>query len=143
MSNLYKVTAVMWIDADSLETAEEIYAGEFTPDSHEIELTTPCPQHEGGYDCTPFCPECEGNQFITATPESWTRDTVVICDSCNAPMLPNVSTLDSDGCAWLCATPNCADYSGDELEIEDLTAVGVPEWVAVWVANLAESLNRA
>ena len=21
-----------------------------------------CPNHEGGFDCTPFCPLCEGNQ---------------------------------------------------------------------------------
>ena len=24
--------------------------------------TTPCPNHEGAFDCTPFCPICEGNQ---------------------------------------------------------------------------------
>jgi hypothetical protein len=22
----------------------------------------PCPNHDGAYDCTPFCPVCEGNQ---------------------------------------------------------------------------------
>jgi hypothetical protein len=22
----------------------------------------PCPNHDGAYDCTPFCPICEGNQ---------------------------------------------------------------------------------
>jgi hypothetical protein len=22
----------------------------------------PCPNHEGAYDCTPFCPICEGEQ---------------------------------------------------------------------------------
>ena len=22
----------------------------------------PCPNHEGAYDCTPFCAICEGNQ---------------------------------------------------------------------------------
>ena len=26
--------------------------------------STPCPEHDGGYDCTPFCPTCEGNQFV-------------------------------------------------------------------------------
>ena len=25
-----------------------------------------CPNHEGGYDCTPFCPLCEGEQEIPA-----------------------------------------------------------------------------
>lgn len=24
----------------------------------------PCPQNDGGFDCTPFCPTCEGVQFI-------------------------------------------------------------------------------
>jgi len=23
-----------------------------------------CPEGDGGYDCTPFCPSCEGNQEI-------------------------------------------------------------------------------
>ena len=23
-----------------------------------------CPQNDGGFDCTPFCPSCEGEQFI-------------------------------------------------------------------------------
>lgn len=62
--NEYKVTAVMYITADSLESAERIYEGEFTPDSHEIELLMPCPNHDGGYDCTPFCRSCEGVQFV-------------------------------------------------------------------------------
>ena len=34
------------------------------------DTATPCPRGDGGYDCTPFCPECEGNQFITATDKS-------------------------------------------------------------------------
>jgi hypothetical protein len=25
---------------------------------------TPCPNHEGAYDCTPFCEVCSGNQEI-------------------------------------------------------------------------------
>jgi hypothetical protein len=25
-----------------------------------------CPNHEGNFDCTPFCPLCEGDQEITA-----------------------------------------------------------------------------
>jgi hypothetical protein len=28
-----------------------------------LEMTAiPCPKHAGAYDCTPFCPVCEGNQ---------------------------------------------------------------------------------
>lgn len=33
----------------------------------------PCSLGDGGYDCTPFCPSCGGNQFVssdTATPLS-------------------------------------------------------------------------
>lgn len=26
-----------------------------------------CPNHEGSFDCTPFCPLCEGNQEIAQT----------------------------------------------------------------------------
>jgi hypothetical protein len=26
--------------------------------------TIPCPDGDGGFDCTPFCPSCEGNQEI-------------------------------------------------------------------------------
>lgn len=28
-----------------------------------------CPNHEGNYDCTPFCPLCEGEQEYTLTDE--------------------------------------------------------------------------
>ena len=96
----------------------------------------PCPRGDGGYDCTPFCPSCEGEQFVNNMPSSWARNEVIECDGCNAPMLPNVST-------WICATVDCGDYSGDELESEDLVAVGVPEWVAVWLAGHIENLTSA
>ena len=32
----------------------------------------------------------------------------VICDSCGEPMVPNVSTLDDDGCGWICLSPGCS-----------------------------------
>ena len=96
-----------------------------------------CPLGDGGLDCSPFCPSCAGAQFVDTMPELWTRETVIMCDECNCPMLPNVSTWDSDGCAWICATPDCADNTVSELEPEDLIAVGVPAWVAVWVAGIA------
>jgi ribosomal protein L37AE/L43A len=28
---------------------------------------TPCPNHEGAYDCTPFCELCEGEQEVVVT----------------------------------------------------------------------------
>jgi len=27
-------------------------------------MTVECPAHEGNFDCTPFCPLCEGTQEI-------------------------------------------------------------------------------
>ena len=36
---------------------------------------TPCPNHEGAYDCTPFCPLCEGEQEYVAAPAA-------ICSVC-------------------------------------------------------------
>jgi hypothetical protein len=104
------------------------------------DTAVPCPLGDGGYDCTPFCSSCEGKQFIDKIPDSWTRDTVVLCDPCGQPMLPNVSTLDGEGCAWICLTVGCADYTAEELEFEDLTAVGVPYWVANQIASLVEKL---
>jgi hypothetical protein len=112
-------------------------------DMNVLMNATPCPRGDGGFDCTPFCPSCEGAQFVDGMPELWTLETVVKCDECNCPMLPNVSTWDSEGCAWICATPSCGDYSGDELDADDLTAVGVPEWVAVWLVAHIENLATA
>jgi hypothetical protein len=28
----------------------------------------PCSLGDGGFDCTPFCPECGGNQFVDGMP---------------------------------------------------------------------------
>lgn len=36
-----------------------------------------CPNHEGGYDCTPFCRVCEGNQGYCPICEPLTIDTVL------------------------------------------------------------------
>ena len=44
----------------------------------------------------------------------------VTCDSCGEPMVPNVSTLDDDGCGWICLSPGCPELAAGELEAEDL-----------------------
>jgi hypothetical protein len=31
----------------------------------ETTKSYPCYKHQGNFDCTPFCPNCEGNQEIT------------------------------------------------------------------------------
>ena len=53
----------------------------------------------------------------------------VTCDSCGEPMVPNVSTLDDDGCGWICLNPGGPELAAGELEAEDLAEAGVPEVV--------------
>jgi len=62
----------------------------------------------------------------------------VICDSCGAPMVPNVSTLDDDGCGWICLSPGCPELAAGELEAEDLAEAGVPEALAGRLARLVD-----
>ena len=40
-------------------------------------------------------------------------------------MVPNVSTLDADGCLWICLSPGCPELAAGELEAEDLAGAGV------------------
>ena len=35
----------------------------------------------------------------------------VTCDSCGAPMVPNVSTMDEDGCGWISLDPHCPELA--------------------------------
>jgi len=60
----------------------------------------------------------------------------VTCDSCGEPMVPNVSTLDDDGCGWICLSPGCPELAAGELEAEDLVEAGVPEALAGRLARL-------
>jgi hypothetical protein len=41
-----------------------------------------------------------------------------------------VSTLDEDGCGWICRSPGCPELTAGELEGKDLVEAGVPEAVA-------------
>jgi hypothetical protein len=50
----------------------------------------------------------------------------VTCDSCGAPMVANVSTLDEDGCGWICLDPGFPEQAVAELEAADLVEAGVP-----------------
>ena len=70
---------------------------------------------------------------------AWTEDTVCVCDPCGSPMIPNVSTMDEEGCAWSCTTYGCPDFTGDEIETEDLEALGVPTWIADRFAALSSA----
>ena len=62
----------------------------------------------------------------------------VTCDSCGEPMAPNVSTLDDDGCGWICLNPGCPELAAGELEAEDLVEAGVPEALAGRLARLID-----
>jgi len=62
----------------------------------------------------------------------------VTCDSCGEPMVPNVSTLDEDGCGWICLSPGCPELAAGELEAEDLAEAGVPEALAGRLARLVD-----
>lgn len=56
-------------------------------------------------------------------------------------MFPNISTGDADGYAWSCITVGCGDYNAYEIEVEDLTAVGIPEWFAIQIVNYFDMTN--
>lgn len=75
-------------------------------------------------------------------PPLFTRDQLVTCEECGSPMLPNLSTEDEDGYGWACVNVTCADgrHEADEVEAEDLVAVGVPEWLAILVERAIERL---
>jgi hypothetical protein len=62
----------------------------------------------------------------------------VTCDSCGEPMVPNVSTLDDDGCGWICLNPGCPELAAGELEAGDLVEAGVPEALAGRLARLVD-----
>ena len=62
----------------------------------------------------------------------------VTCDSCGEPMVPNVSTLDVDGCGWICLNPGCPELAAGELEAEDLVEAGVPQALAGRLARLID-----
>jgi hypothetical protein len=71
---------------------------------------------------------------------AWTREEVLVCDGCNKPMIPNISTYDDEGYGWSCTTYGCGDFTGGEIEAEDLIALGVPEWVAERMEALSNAV---
>ena len=75
-----------------------------------------CPKHEGAYDCTPFCPICEGNQEYETT-QPYTYDSVGwLCDDCG------VVPIDEYGCQAFMKNSEpicidcckCADHTDEE-----------------------------
>ena len=61
-------TAVYEVEADSPESAIEsaIDSHEDTPNGDWV-AEVECPRNDGGLDCTPFCPSCEGSQLVTVS----------------------------------------------------------------------------
>jgi hypothetical protein len=73
----------------------------------------------------------------------WTEDTVVDCDYCEKVMFPNISTWDDEdggGCGWNCMTYGCPEFTGGEIEAEDLEALGVPTWIAERIEALSNAV---
>ena len=70
----------------------------------------------------------------------WTKKTVLVCTGCNKPMLPNLSTWDEEGCGWNCTTFGCGDFTGGEIEAEDLIALGVKPWIALRIEALSNAV---
>jgi hypothetical protein len=64
---------------------------------------------------------------------------VLIC-ICGKPMIPNISTGDEDGYGWSCTNHFCKDWTGGEIEAEDLIACGCPEWLAERIEALSDAM---
>lgn len=83
-------------------------------------------------------------------PLHYDYEDLMVCEGCDKVMLPNLSTWDSapldddgtvEGCGWICTTYGCREWSGYELEVEDLTVLGVPEWLANRIVELADTID--
>ena len=61
----------------------------------------------------------------------------VTCDACCEPMVPNVSTLDDDGCGWICLSPGCPELAAG-VEAEDLAG----DWVSTSAGTGSMSKTR-
>jgi len=135
--------------ADCCGCRSERLSTAYTYDStgHTCQVCDEAPIDEYGCqvnmkDGEPVCVDCcTCPDHVADRSATWDESTVCVCDGCGKPMLPNVSTLDDDGCGWVCLSPACADYTANELEPDDLVAVGVPEWVARLVCGLVDELT--
>ena len=94
-------------------------------------------QTDPDYD-VPCSEACDAYKDAIAPPV-FTLFDVISCDHCKKPMFPNVSTHDEDGMAWNCTTPGCGDFTGDEIEAEDLIACGCPPWIAKRMNALSDA----
>ena len=94
-------------------------------------------QTDPDYD-VPCSEACDAYKDAIAPPV-FTLFDVISCDHCKKPMFPNVSTHDEDGMAWNCTTPGCGDFTGDEIEAEDLIACGCPPWIAERMNALSDA----
>jgi hypothetical protein len=61
----------------------------------------------------------------------YTHKTAVQCPACRELMVPDISARKSGpAVGWYCLNVECEQFTVEFLDIEDLRAVGVPEWVA-------------
>lgn len=73
--------------------------------------------------------------------EFFTLDDCIVCDHCHKPMIPNLSTDEGDGegYGWSCTTYGCGDFTGEQIEAEDLVACGCPQWLAERMQALSDA----
>jgi hypothetical protein len=81
--------------------------------SHEHALIE-CPEHDGGYDCTPFCRTCEGNQEYCQTCDG--DGTITHCGQPVEWVLHEHGDVLNDPCyAWVCSKGDAfSDYDCGE-----------------------------
>lgn len=94
-------------------TPEQLEAGndwlETTTCTHD---KSECPNHEGNFDCNPFCALCEGEQEYCPTCEDPTQAEVDAyldsptrdCAECDKPEGGNIPRHTADRTVWLCST---------------------------------------
>lgn len=72
--------------------------------------------------------------------KTWTEEQALSC-VCGFVMIPNISTEDEEGFGWYCLNLACGDYSANEIEAEDLEALGVAPYLAKQLSKLIEQLT--
>jgi hypothetical protein len=133
MGKTFTVIVYGQIEADTAEQAEQFYeSGYFDIDNHELI----------DMDTTDTQTLIYGNVSVSVV--EYTADSVLVCDTCNSRMIPNISTDDGDGegCGWTCTSPTCSEYAGSELEVEDLVACGCPAWLADRLVAIIDGVHE-
>ena len=71
-----------------------------------------CPKHEGAYDCTPFCPLCEGEQEIEVSE-------LTHCIECLERLTTDEETLETGRCEYCQRQYEKQNYDPMYEDLED------------------------